>query len=176
MAESINHDKVHSSESKVFSYTMRGIEYLISIRPIMLKMDESSPPHHAFSFCFVLNKGYITRSIDQFEIFKSDFTNSIILTGTMLLISISLGYICIKETSETIVRPFRELNGRLKAVIRSKDKSAKLQEGTAVCAEITELYSLFNNILTTYKFQNNDFMNKSDEMAIIDLADACSIF
>ena len=42
--------------------------------------------------------------------------------------------------------------------------------------EITHLYRSFQEVIRTKKFENNDFMEKEDALAVIDLAEACSMF
>lgn len=42
--------------------------------------------------------------------------------------------------------------------------------------ELTELQMLFQSLISTKKFENNDFMNKPDALAVLDLAEACTIF
>ena len=42
--------------------------------------------------------------------------------------------------------------------------------------EITELYNAFSAYIKTKKFEKNDFTEKQDALAIIDLAEACTMF
>ena len=42
--------------------------------------------------------------------------------------------------------------------------------------ELTDLYDVFKNLISAKKFENNDFMFKSDALAVIDLAEACNMF
>ena len=46
------------------------------------------------------------------------------------------------------------------------------------CKEINQLYESFHSLISDYKFIQNDFMskNKSDVIAVIDLAEACMLF
>ena len=47
-----------------------------------------------------------------------------------------------------------------------------------ICREINQLYMSFRNLLSDYKFIQNDFMHKgkSDIIATIDLAESCILF
>lgn len=51
-----------------------------------------------------------------------------------------------------------------------------LENDVASCREISELYDVFRSLIQTKKFENNDFQNKEDSLAIIDLAEACNMF
>jgi len=42
--------------------------------------------------------------------------------------------------------------------------------------ELTDLYEIFRQLIRTKKFENNDFMDKDDALAVIDLAEACNMF
>lgn len=42
--------------------------------------------------------------------------------------------------------------------------------------ELTDLYDVFKNLISAKKFENNDFMFKTDALAVIDLAEACNMF
>jgi hypothetical protein len=75
-----------------------------------------------------------------------------------------------------VLKPIRNLNSRLRTIIKSKDKTSIISVRQQVSKEITDLYDLCETIMKTNKFQNNDFMTKTEEMAIIDLAEACIIF
>ena len=44
------------------------------------------------------------------------------------------------------------------------------------CFEISNLYSVFQQLIKTKKFENNDFKQKEDALAVIDLAEACNMF
>ena len=43
-------------------------------------------------------------------------------------------------------------------------------------SEITELYKTLRLLIQTKKFENNAFKDKSDAIAVIDLAEACYTF
>lgn len=42
--------------------------------------------------------------------------------------------------------------------------------------ELTFLYNEFKDLISAQKFENNNFMNKPDALAVIDLAEACQMF
>ena len=46
----------------------------------------------------------------------------------------------------------------------------------ASCEEIKLLYNLFQSLISDRKFSNNDFMQKPDALAVIDLAEACDMY
>jgi len=50
------------------------------------------------------------------------------------------------------------------------------KEEVDTCAEINELYDLFQSLISNKRFIVNDFMKKEDALAVIDLAEACNMF
>lgn len=46
----------------------------------------------------------------------------------------------------------------------------------ATSREIGNLYEVFKQLIKTKKFENNDFKDKEDALAVIDLAEACNMF
>ena len=51
-----------------------------------------------------------------------------------------------------------------------------LQQEEQSCKEISNLYDVFRSMIKTKKFENNDFKDKEDALAVIDLAEACNMF
>ena len=51
-----------------------------------------------------------------------------------------------------------------------------LEEEETSSLELTDLYLVFRQLIRTKKFENNDFMQKDDALAVIDLAEACNMF
>ena len=50
------------------------------------------------------------------------------------------------------------------------------QEDAYISKEINDLYKVFISLIKTKKFENNDFRNKPDALAVLDLAEACNMF
>ena len=73
------------------------------------------------------------------------------------------------------MRPLRKLNLRMKDVL-AEGMKRDLEVGKQSSFEIGKLYESFNELIKTKKFENNDFMDKPDALAIIDLAEACTMF
>jgi hypothetical protein len=51
-----------------------------------------------------------------------------------------------------------------------------LEEGESSSKELSDLYNVFKDLISTKKFENNDFMKKEDALAVVDLAEACNMF
>lgn len=79
------------------------------------------------------------------------------------------------ETSHYIIRPLRMLNNKMKDVIHAGIEIDLINEEES-SKELTDLYDVFKNLISAKKFENNDFMFKSDALAVIDLAEACNMF
>jgi hypothetical protein len=79
------------------------------------------------------------------------------------------------ETSHYIIRPLRMLNKKMKEIINTGVDIELINEEES-SKELTDLYDVFKNLISAKKFENNDFMFKSDALAVIDLAEACNMF
>jgi hypothetical protein len=71
----------------------------------------------------------------------------------------------------------------MKDIIITSQKSESHQSGRELVddgedssKELTDLYNVFKNLISTKKFENNDFMHKPDALAVVDLAEACNMF
>ena len=80
-----------------------------------------------------------------------------------------------KKVSSFIFDPLRKFNGKL-INIKIEGMKKDLPEQKDVSKEISELSEVFGMFIRTKKFENNDFQNKEDALAIIDLAEACKMF
>ncbi len=67
------------------------------------------------------------------------------------------------------------LNKKMKEIINTGVDIELINEEES-SKELTDLYDVFKNLISAKKFENNDFMFKSDALAVIDLAEACNMF
>ena len=58
----------------------------------------------------------------------------------------------------------------------SEGMKRDLDEEEQTSREIGDLYDVFRQLIKTKKFENNDFKDKADALAVIDLAEACNMF
>lgn len=54
--------------------------------------------------------------------------------------------------------------------------SRDLEDQRESSTDITGLYEVFQAHIKAKKFENNDFKDKEDALAVIDLAEACNMF
>ena len=54
-------------------------------------------------------------------------------------------------------------------------RDLKLQD-KKISKELNFLYESFRSLIKSKKFENNDFFQKEDALAVIDLAEACNMF
>lgn len=79
------------------------------------------------------------------------------------------------QLSHNIFRPLRALNMKMRDIITEGMKRDLEQENHS-SREINNLYEVFQQLIKTKKFENNDFKDKEDALAVIDLAEACNMF
>ena len=78
-----------------------------------------------------------------------------------------------------MIKPLRQLNSRMREILESDTlNQVSLGNERDTCKEVNQLYESFHSLISDYKFIQNDFMskNKSDVIAVIDLAEACILF
>lgn len=61
-------------------------------------------------------------------------------------------------------------------MILNSHSSVDLELQEASSYELNELQANFASLISTKKFENNDFINKPDALAVLDLAESCNIF
>ena len=82
------------------------------------------------------------------------------------------------KVSNKIFKPLSLLNMSMRDIINDGMKRDLDNEeiATQSCKEISDLYNVFQTLIKTKKFENNDFKQKEDALAVIDLAEACNMF
>ena len=68
------------------------------------------------------------------------------------------------------------LNNKMKDIISSDLSEIELNDDEESSKELSDLYNVFKDLISTKKFENNNFMKKTDALAVIDLAEACNLF
>ena len=88
-----------------------------------------------------------------------------------------MAFYCIYQSSHASILPLDTLNDRMRDILDAQTLIDLVQnENQATSKEISQLYALFQTLISNKKFTNNDFMQKEDALAVIDLAEACSMF
>lgn len=100
------------------------------------------------------------------------FTLLAVLLGLTLLFSSIIAY----QTAHYIIRPLRMLNNKMINIILSTDGDIELTTDEESSKELTLLYNEFTDLISAKKFENNNFMEKPDALAVLDLAEACNMF
>ena len=67
------------------------------------------------------------------------------------------------------------LNNKMKVIITSSN-DLELIDDEESSKELTDLYNVFKDLISAKKFENNNFMFKTDALAVIDLAESCNMF
>jgi len=125
--------------------------------------------------CLVYRKDKFTEGL----ILKTPWTVSFFVQATLFFILILsflfLAAFVSRKISGLIFDPLRIFNGKLNNIkIEGMKKDLIVQMQSSI--EITDLYDVFRKFIRTKKFENNDFEQKEDALAIIDLAEACDMF
>ena len=81
------------------------------------------------------------------------------------------GY-CIYSSVEGLIQPLRTLNNRMHDIMSAETLGDLPDDKKQSCFEIEELQRLFRNLISNKKFSNNEYLKKSDTLAVIDLAEA----
>ena len=97
------------------------------------------------------------------------------LLGGLTLLTFLIAAVIAYETSHYIIRPLRMLNNKMRDIIKATSDEELVNDEES-SKELTDLHDVFKNLISAKKFENNDFMFKTDAMAVIDLAEACNMF
>lgn len=96
-----------------------------------------------------------------------------------LLVSLCCSIYCVFQTSKAVIKPLSQLNMRMTEILHDDINAVSLDNGDAEgkCADIKRLQEKFSDLISDYKFTQNDFMKQESEViALIDLAEACVLF
>ena len=143
----------------------------------MLYTDDTSyKGDHVMTLCMVYKESdFLLPLIDQ-PIITESFILNVILVLLILIITLSFATCVSFKISHCIFRPLRRLNMRMHNVIVDGMKRDLDDDDVESSKEIGGLYEVFKSLIKTKKFENNDFMEKEDALAVIDLAEACIMF
>jgi hypothetical protein len=61
-------------------------------------------------------------------------------------------------------------------IIVESEHDVELVDDEETSKELKDLYIVFKDLISTKKFENNNFMSKPDALAVIDLAESCNMF
>ena len=101
-----------------------------------------------------------------------------VLTFVTLLsfsIIMALVWFCIFQTTHRLIRPLRQLNERMLEMLEEGNAEIEINIAES-CSEIKQLAHMFIGLIKDKQFSNNDFLEKEEALAIIDLAELCSNF
>ena len=95
-----------------------------------------------------------------------------------LIFSLLLSTYCVNQTSSAVIKPLRILNMRMNEILQEDNyNEVQLDCSSGQCKEIKDLQKKFSDLISDYKFTQNEFMKQeSDVIALIDLAEACVLF
>ena len=96
-----------------------------------------------------------------------------------LIVSLCCSTYCVYETSKAVINPLSQLNMRMTEILQDDINAVSLDTGDAEgkSADIKSLQEKFSDLISDYKFTQNDFMKQESEViALIDLAEACVLF
>ncbi len=107
--------------------------------------------------------------------FSQDEIIKIIILGILLILVLIMSAFVAYGTSHYIMRPLRLLNAKIRDIFNA-ELDVELNDNEESSKELTDLYNVFKDLISTKKFENNNFMFKPDALAVIDLAEACNMF
>ena len=150
---------------------------MVALSPIYLILhSKDTVPTHSYTLGIVYLQSTVTQNASQLPMFNhSDFvifTILAILLALILIFSAIVAY----QTAHYIIRPLRMLNNKMINIIIATEGDIELTADVESSHELTLLYNEFKDLISAKKFENNNFMLKSDALAVIDLAEACDMF
>jgi nitrogen fixation/metabolism regulation signal transduction histidine kinase len=157
---------------------IRGEDYIIAIAPINIQLTsvEGVPSAHLYTLGVAVKRVVVVAESYHVAAFDDNdyliFTVLAILLGLTLMLSSVIAY----QTAHYIIRPLRMLNNKMLNIIVSNEGDIELTNDEESSMELTLLYNEFKDLISAKKFENNNFMQKPDALAVLDLAEACNMF
>ena len=165
---------------QIDSYQHNGENYLITIIPLKLMLSglediNNTTQTHLLTLCLIFKEESFIAAVDKIQLFTHNFAVKLGLNLLGISLVLCLGtYLAFKMTHR-IIRPLRTINQKMREVINEGMKRDLVTIENS-CLEISKLYQVFQQLIKTKKFENNDFEDKEDSLAVIDLAEACNMF
>jgi len=164
---------------------MNQENFLIAIVPIMLKLqdwqqdplttDMSELSTHTVTICFLYKESTFLKSITERVLLNETTIVLLVIVILVIFWSLLMATYISKKGSLMIFKPMRTLNMKMRDILADGMKQDLHQEEES-SMELTNMYEVFKQLIRTKKFENNDFMDKEDALAVIDLAEACNMF
>jgi hypothetical protein len=152
----------------------------VSIIPIYLRMMYTTSPEykgdHVMTLCLVYQEQTFINSLENTSILTPVFILNVIFMFCIVILTLVIATYISFKISHCIFRPLRKLNMKMRNIIVDGMKRDLDSEDGESSKEIGRLYEVFRSLIKTKKFENNDFMEKEDALAVIDLAEACIMF
>ena len=76
-----------------------------------------------------------------------------------LILALLISTYCVFQTSHTVIKPLRVLNKRMTEILQSDNvDDVNLDSSQGKCKEICKLQAEFSDLISDYKFTQNEFM------------------
>ena len=77
-----------------------------------------------------------------------------------LIVSLCCSTYCVYKTSKAVINPLSQLNMRMTEILQDDINAVSLDtgDGEGKCADIKSLQEKFSDLISDYKFTQNDFM------------------
>lgn len=107
---------------------------------------------------------------------SSDYKYYIYFGAAVLCtVGIAIGFVYM--SSHASIAGLRYLNAKLTELFSADTlEDLQVRDSQRTCEEIDSLITLFQGLISTKKFTNNEFLNMSDTLAVIELAESCQMF
>ena len=127
------------------------------------------------TLCLVYKKSTFIESVTSYSIFTTGFIVTISIGVSVLVLTLIVASAVSFQISHCIFRPLHRLNMKMRnIIIDGMKRDLEIEEDSSI--EIGGLYEVFRSLIKTKKFENNDFLEKEDALAVIDLAEASIMF
>ena len=81
-----------------------------------------------------------------------------------------------RNLAKEVVKPLAILNSKMQEILSTNSEDAELKPSEDTSKELSNLYSVFKQLISDRRFQNNRFLDKEDALAVIDLAETCQMY
>jgi hypothetical protein len=169
------------SETTLTEYMRFGEAYIVAVKPISVRYFDNTRPKQnktkIFVFSLAINKDFLISSITD----KTEFIAKIIIwmwifTGVFIALSLFAIYMLVKISTRAL-RPIKILNFKVSTLVKTNGMlNLENTKKSMTSQEALNMYEVFWELITAKKFTSNTIFQNNDAVAIMDYAEAYTVF
>ena len=170
-----------ASEAVITEYNRFGEVYIVAVKPLKVRYFDTISPNkettNIFMLSLVINKDFfISRITDNSEIVILIVIWMGIFTAVFILLVAFAIYMLVRISSMAL-RPIRILNFKVSTLVKTNGMlNLENTKQSMTSYEALKMYEVFSELITAKRFTSNSIFQNNDAVAIMDYAEAHTVF